>query len=277
MTIVSVGDVINGHTISSIQPSRTSTARATWSMAPASPPTATAASTTGTAPTTKSPRERTDADQMTSELISVNDANQVGYITGNQNNPDETDGAAEGPEDGAFIWTKVGGPVKAIAVGDVVLGSTVTSLYAQHPSFSEAPVLLGRLPRHGLHGRRRRSRVRLHGGRSVRRLQLERRGKALRLVRRRLPDDHALAADPAGRLAEHPLQPTDHGHGRNRALHVHADGGDPAGGRHAFTPRACSPGRRRSPAPSPSRSRPPTARPARAARRTRWSSARPPR
>ena len=138
VTIVSVGDVINGHTISSIQPF--SDINNTGNVAYAARFSGDSFSGfyfwNGT--NFELATGSTDADEMIAELISVNNANQVGYVTGNQNNPDETDGAGEGPEDGgAFIWTQAGGSVKAIAVGDVVLGDPVTSLYAQHPSFAK--------------------------------------------------------------------------------------------------------------------------------------------
>lgn len=82
----------------------------------------------------------TDPPALSSEMITINNANQVAYVTGTTTGPDETDGASEGheadnPGEGAFLWTLAGGSVKFIANGDVISGGAVSAVYAQHPSF----------------------------------------------------------------------------------------------------------------------------------------------
>jgi len=82
-----------------------------------------------------------DPPSLSSEMITLNNANQVAYVTGTTSGPDETDGASEGheadnPGEGAFLWTLAGGSVKFIANGDVVSGGAVSAVYAQHPSFA---------------------------------------------------------------------------------------------------------------------------------------------
>ena len=73
---------------------------------------------------------------LASEMISINDADQVAYVTGMSSSADETDGGAEGHESGGiFIWTQAGGSVKQIQVGDVINGDTVTAIYAEHLAF----------------------------------------------------------------------------------------------------------------------------------------------
>ena len=137
VTIVSVGDVVNGNAISSIQPFTdiNNSGNVVYGALYNGDNNSAFYFWDGTNHEVLA-GGGIDPNSDTSELISINNANQVGYVTGNQNNPDETDGAAEGPEDGgAFIWTLAGGSVKAIQVGDIVLGDPVTSLYAQHPSF----------------------------------------------------------------------------------------------------------------------------------------------
>ncbi|HYX19692.1 MAG TPA: Ig domain-containing protein, partial [Thermoanaerobaculia bacterium] len=75
---------------------------------------------------------------LASEMITIDDANQVAYVTGISSGPDNTDGGAEMHENGGlFFWTKAGGSVKAIQVGDVIGGKTVSSIYAQHTSFAK--------------------------------------------------------------------------------------------------------------------------------------------
>jgi hypothetical protein len=75
-------------------------------------------------------------DTLASEMIAVNDNDQVAYVTGTTSPADETDGGAEGHEDGGvFIWTQGGGSVKQIQVGDVINANTVTSIYAEHTMF----------------------------------------------------------------------------------------------------------------------------------------------
>jgi hypothetical protein len=81
-----------------------------------------------------------DPPALSSEMITLNNANQVAYVTGTTSGPDETDGASEGheadnPGEGAFLWTLAGGSVKFITNGDVISGGTVSAIYAQHPSF----------------------------------------------------------------------------------------------------------------------------------------------
>jgi hypothetical protein len=83
----------------------------------------------------------TDPPALSSEMITLNNANQVAYVTGTTTGPDETDGASEGHEadnagEGAFFWTLAGGSVKFIANGDVISGGAVSAIYAQHPSFA---------------------------------------------------------------------------------------------------------------------------------------------
>lgn len=137
VTIVSVGDVVNGHTISTIGAfsdinnsgnvvygalfnGDSASGFYYWDGANSE------ITTGGFDPTT-----------LASEMVTLNNANQVAYITGTTSDSDETDGAAEGHEDGgAFLWTKAGGAVKFFQVGDTVLGDVVTNLYAQHPSFA---------------------------------------------------------------------------------------------------------------------------------------------
>jgi hypothetical protein len=78
------------------------------------------------------------ATSLASEMLSITDANQVAYVTGMSSGPDNTDGGAEMHETGGlFFWTKAGGSVKAIQVGDVIGGKTVSSIYAQHTSFAK--------------------------------------------------------------------------------------------------------------------------------------------
>jgi len=137
VTIVSVGDVVNGHTISTIgafadvNNSGNVVYGALFNGDSASgfyfwDGTNSEIVTGGFDPTT-----------LASEMVTLNNANQVAYITGTTSDSDETDGAAEGHEDGgAFLWTKAAGSTKFFQVGDVVLGNVVTNLYAQHPSFA---------------------------------------------------------------------------------------------------------------------------------------------
>jgi hypothetical protein len=77
-------------------------------------------------------------DSLASEMITINDANQVAYLTeATGNGRDEGDGAFDGHEDGgAFSWTLAGGSSPLIQVGDVIGGSAVTAIYAEHPSFA---------------------------------------------------------------------------------------------------------------------------------------------
>ncbi len=74
---------------------------------------------------------------LAAELITINDSDLVAYVTGS-NVPEGTDDASEGHETGGiFLWTKAGGSSPAIAVGDVIGGAAVTNIYAQHPSFAK--------------------------------------------------------------------------------------------------------------------------------------------
>ncbi|MGH9443467.1 MAG: putative Ig domain-containing protein [Thermoanaerobaculia bacterium] len=78
-----------------------------------------------------------DTDSLASEMITVNDSNLVAYVTGNDkvgNDDGDDDHSEDFQSGGAFFW-KNGTTQKAIAVGDVVGGNTVTSVYAQHQSF----------------------------------------------------------------------------------------------------------------------------------------------
>jgi hypothetical protein len=80
----------------------------------------------------------TGLNTLASEMITVNDSNVVAYVTGTTRNADETDGGAEGHENGGlFTWTSPGPPVKLIQVGDVVGGQSVSAIYAQHTSFAK--------------------------------------------------------------------------------------------------------------------------------------------
>ncbi len=114
-----------------------------------------------------------DPPALSSEMITLNNANQVAYVTGTTTGPDETDGASEGHEadnagEGAFLWTLAGGSVKFIANGDVISGGAVTLDLRTAPVLREAAVLLGRMPRDRVHGGRGRSGAGLPGRRSVR-------------------------------------------------------------------------------------------------------------
>ena len=71
---------------------------------------------------------------LASEVITLADNDVAAFINGSCR-PEETTGAAEATEIGAYLWDKIGGTQKIIASGDVVLGQTVTTVYAQHPSF----------------------------------------------------------------------------------------------------------------------------------------------
>ena len=73
---------------------------------------------------------------LAAEMITVNDANQVAYVTGSHAPPEGPEEGSEGAETGgAFSLTKAGGSVKFVQVGDVVNADTVTSIYAEHQSF----------------------------------------------------------------------------------------------------------------------------------------------
>ena len=76
---------------------------------------------------------------LASELITINDSDLVAYVTGSDvpenYGPDD---AAEGHEAGGiFFWTLAAGSSPAIVPGDVISGATVASIYAQHPSFAK--------------------------------------------------------------------------------------------------------------------------------------------
>ena len=74
---------------------------------------------------------------LSSEMITVNNADQVAYVTGMSSGPEDTNGSAEGHESGgAFSWTLAGGSAKLIQVGDVIAGAAVTAVYVEHPSFA---------------------------------------------------------------------------------------------------------------------------------------------
>jgi hypothetical protein len=82
---------------------------------------------------------RQPASSTGSEMISLNDANQVAYVTGvdGSGGQDETDGGFEGHETGgAFSWTLASGSSPLIQVGDVINGAPVTAIYAEHPTFA---------------------------------------------------------------------------------------------------------------------------------------------
>jgi hypothetical protein len=141
-TIASVGDVVNGHTISSLGAfsdingsghvvfggeitGGTLSAFYFWNGTTVTE-IATGPATAGTPP----------LDSLASEMITVNDSDVAAYVTGTNRHPDEIDGGAEGHETGGlFTWTSPGPPVKLIQVGDVVGGQPVSAIYAQHTSF----------------------------------------------------------------------------------------------------------------------------------------------
>jgi hypothetical protein len=141
-TIASVGDVVNGHTISSLGAysdinssghivfggeitGGTLSAFYFWNGTTVTE-LATGPVTAGTPP----------LDSLASEMITVNDSDAVAYVTGTASRPDEADGGAEGHETGGlFTWSSPGPPVKLIQVGDVVSGQQVSAIYAQHTSF----------------------------------------------------------------------------------------------------------------------------------------------
>lgn len=141
-TIVSVGDVVNGKTISSIGAFSdiNNTGNVVYGAFYNGDNNSAFYFWDGTNHEVAS-GGTTDPPALSSEMITINNANQVAYVTGTTSGPDETDGASEGheadnPGEGAFLWTLAGGSVKFIANGDVVSGGAVTSIYAQHPSFA---------------------------------------------------------------------------------------------------------------------------------------------
>jgi len=74
---------------------------------------------------------------LASEMVTINNADQVAYVTGMSLGPEDPNGSAEGHETGGvFAWTLAGGSSKLIAVGDVIGGQTVTDFYVEHPSFA---------------------------------------------------------------------------------------------------------------------------------------------
>ncbi|HEX4439517.1 MAG TPA: putative Ig domain-containing protein [Thermoanaerobaculia bacterium] len=77
------------------------------------------------------------ASSLASEMLTINDADQVAYVTGMSSGPEDPNGSAEMHETGGvFSWTLSGGSSKLIQVGDVIGGQAVTSIYAEHPSFA---------------------------------------------------------------------------------------------------------------------------------------------
>jgi len=74
---------------------------------------------------------------LASEMLTINDADQVAYVTGMSSGPEDPNGSAEMHETGgAFAWTLAGGSQKLIQLGDVIGGQAVTAIYAEHPSFA---------------------------------------------------------------------------------------------------------------------------------------------
>jgi hypothetical protein len=74
---------------------------------------------------------------LSSEMVTINDADQVAYVTQMSSGPEDPNGSAEGHESGGiFAWTLAGGSSKLIQVGDVINAQTVTAIYAEHPSFA---------------------------------------------------------------------------------------------------------------------------------------------
>jgi hypothetical protein len=142
VTVVSVGDVINGHTVSSLGAFTNvnnsgnvvygarfagDTLDGFYYWDGTSTEIVTGTVTAGTPP----------LDSLASEMVTLNNSNIVAYVTGTNSHPDEADGGAEGHETGGvFLWTKAGGSTKAIAVNDIIGGKTVTAVYAQHTSFA---------------------------------------------------------------------------------------------------------------------------------------------
>jgi hypothetical protein len=77
---------------------------------------------------------KADTNSLASEMITLNSANQVAYVTGSTTEGGSDD-HSEGHETGGVFFWKAGATQKAIAVTDVVGGNAVTDLYAQHQSF----------------------------------------------------------------------------------------------------------------------------------------------
>ncbi len=71
-----------------------------------------------------------------SEMVTINDLNVVAFTSGAgpQEQPEEP---SELDEKGLHLWTKAGGIVNVVRVGDVIGGLTVSSVNAQHPSFRQ--------------------------------------------------------------------------------------------------------------------------------------------
>jgi hypothetical protein len=65
----------------------------------------------------------------------LNDCNTVAFTSGAGAN-EALDEGAELNETGLHTWTKLGGVVNVIKVGDVIGGDTVSAVFAQHHSFA---------------------------------------------------------------------------------------------------------------------------------------------
>ena len=76
---------------------------------------------------------KADTSSLASEMITLNDLNQVAYVTGST--VEGGDDHSEGHETGGVFFWKAGATQTAIKVGDVVGGNAVTAVYAQHLSF----------------------------------------------------------------------------------------------------------------------------------------------
>jgi hypothetical protein len=80
-------------------------------------------------------REPTLPVNFASEMITLNDCNTVAFTSGALANEAPGEGS-ELDEKGLHTWTKLGGVVDVIKVGDVIGGDTVSSVNAQHHSFA---------------------------------------------------------------------------------------------------------------------------------------------
>ncbi len=73
---------------------------------------------------------------LASEMVTINDLNVVAFTSG-AGLPEQPEEPSELDEKGLHLWTKVGGIVNVVRVGDVIGGLTVSSVNAQHPSFRQ--------------------------------------------------------------------------------------------------------------------------------------------
>jgi cell division septation protein DedD len=73
---------------------------------------------------------------LAAEMITLNDCNTVAFVSGSSTN-EALDEGAELDEKGLHTWTKLGGVIDVIKVGDVIGGLPVSSVDAQHHSFAK--------------------------------------------------------------------------------------------------------------------------------------------